>query len=616
MNELPQRESTETTPPFIKYQEAFSSLFPGVIQDGTIDLHRLEEALGLNIEGLKDAKDRFGLIWAGKKKAVEALQSTSMAALQPDLNNSISWDKAENLFIQGDNLEVLKLLQNAYNDEIKLIYIDPPYNTGNDFVYNDDFADPLKHYLEVTGQVNADGNRLVSNTETSGRKHSNWLNMMYPRLTLARNLLTQDGVIFVSIDDNEVHHLRLMMNEIFGEENFISEFVWKSRTGGQDSKTFALQHEYILLYARDSNNFVPGRKIIAEGNYPLSDDVSKRRYKRQLLRKWGNNSKRSDRPNLFYPITAPDGTEVYPKLSPIEDGRWRWGLSRFKEEFESGNVEFIKDADNKWVAYERIWEPQDGEKTIPFQTVLEPDAAGITSTGTAEVKALFEGQIVFDYPKSTKLLTHIFELAGFKSGDTVLDFFAGSGTTGHATMLANSLDEGNRKFILVTLDEETDPKSNAKSLGYETVSEITVARLKKAMQIVPGAMDKGLRAFKLAASNFKETQSLEDGELELFSESLDKDFDADAIASEILLQLGISASEPWVKRDITGGSLIIAGGVYLVASKTLNSSLIDSILNERPSVLVFLEDAFASNDALKSNTYYTAKQLGIMMRTF
>jgi adenine-specific DNA-methyltransferase len=250
MNEVPGPSSTQTTPPSEANLEAFKSLFPGVIQDGALDAVRLGELLDTPVSGVKEGKERFGLMWAGKKRAVEALQTPSMAALVPDKDASINWDAAENVFIEGDNLEVLKLLQKAYNDQVKLIYIDPPYNTGNDFVYNDDFSDPLQHYLEVTGQVDAEGNRLVANTETSGRKHSNWLTMMHPRLFLARNLLTQDGSIFVSIDDNEVHHLRLVMDEIFGPENFIGQFVWAAGRKN-DAKFVSASHEYIICYARN-----------------------------------------------------------------------------------------------------------------------------------------------------------------------------------------------------------------------------------------------------------------------------------------------------------------------------------------------------------------------------
>jgi len=218
VSESPERISISTESPSESILNSLRSLIPGAIQDGVIDAQKLAELSGLEVAGLKNGVERFGLMWAGKSKAVEALQAASIAALAPDMENSINWDTAENVFIEGDNLEVLKLLQKAYNDQVKLIYIDPPYNTGNDFVYNDDFSEPLKHYLEVTGQVDSEGNRLVANTEVSGRKHSNWLSMMYPRLVLARNILREDGVIFISIDDNEIAELRLLMDEIFGPE--------------------------------------------------------------------------------------------------------------------------------------------------------------------------------------------------------------------------------------------------------------------------------------------------------------------------------------------------------------------------------------------------------------
>ena len=245
-----ERLSTETESPDKAKLEQLKSILPGVFADGVIDASRLSAEIGIPVVGTSANEEGFGLMWAGKKDAVAATQLKSMAALAPQLKESLNWDNAQNVFIEGDNLEVLKLLQKAYNDQVKLIYIDPPYNTGNDFVYNDDFSDPVKHYLEVTGQLDGDGNRLRANSDTSGRKSSRWLSMMYPRLLLARNLLTDDGSIFVSIDDNEVAHLRELMDDIFGPENFLGQFIWAAGRKN-DAKYISTSHEYILVYARN-----------------------------------------------------------------------------------------------------------------------------------------------------------------------------------------------------------------------------------------------------------------------------------------------------------------------------------------------------------------------------
>ena len=255
MTDVPERIPVASFPPSAAVLESLQELIPGATVDGVIDAKRIAEVVGLQVAGTKSGAERFGLMWAGKGKAVEALQAQSMASLSPDLKESISWDSAENVFIEGDNLEVLKLLQKAYNDQVKLIYIDPPYNTGNDFVYNDDFSDPLKHYLEVTKQVDSEGNRLVANTEVSGRKHSNWLSMMYPRLVLARNLLTDDGLFAISIDENEQANLIELLNEVFGEESQIAVIsVVNNLKGRSDAEYIATAHEYLILYARTKFN--------------------------------------------------------------------------------------------------------------------------------------------------------------------------------------------------------------------------------------------------------------------------------------------------------------------------------------------------------------------------
>jgi len=592
--------------------EILQELIPGSVADGVLDAQRIAEATGLPFTSTKSSAERFGLMWAGKGKAVEALQSTSYASLAPDMKESITWDTAENVFIEGDNLEVLKLLQKAYNDQVKLIYIDPPYNTGNDFVYNDDFSDPLKHYLEVTNQVDSEGNRLVANTEVSGRKHSNWLSMMYPRLVLARNLLSDEGSIFVSIDDNEIHNLRQIMDEIFGSENFVAQMIWASRGGGQDTKDLVLQHEYVLFYARNRSRLIVGERVVDAGDFPLLDAVTGKKYKRQLARKWGSGSRRRDRPNLFYAVPAPDGSEVFPMINIEEEGRWRWGQERFKEELAKGNVEFLKTTDLGWVAYEKIWEPSGGEKGIPFGTIFPTEVVGTTSTGTADLKKLL-GKNLFSYPKPVALMKTILDIGNVQDKDIVLDFFAGSGTFGQAVIERNLEKQQRTHYLLVTIAEKTGDKSEARVEGYQIVSEITKLRLRTAHAQNQTKQTTGMRLFGLSSSNFLNTKPVAG---QLFAETLNTKADNDAIAAEVLLKSGVRLDMPWRRLKLEGAPVIVSDCVAVVLARKISNEVVAaSLLIEDVHTVVFLEDAFSGQDAVKANAHFAFKNANKTMKS-
>ena len=430
-------------------REALEALFPGVIADGVLDATSLGELLDIPVTAPVDGRERFGLMWAGKHEAVRSLLTPSKGTLVPDLERSVDFDTAQNVFIEGDNLEVLKLLQKAYNDQVKLIYIDPPYNTGNDFVYRDDFSDGLRGYLEYTGQLDEEGNRTAASADKSGRRHSGWLSMMYPRLVLARNLLTQDGAIFVSIDDNEIHNLRLLMDEVFGPENLLGcVTVVSNLKGRSDDKFFATAHNYLLGYKR--NDFVP-RGVPLPDEY-LNDyretDPDGNRYRLQGLRKRGSNAKRSDRPSMYYPfyvsqtegsvtlVQDPEHTiEVVPRLSDGSDGYWRWGYST--AETRLGELKGRQvGKERRWDVFQVDYLERDGQqRRATPKTVWEgPEFAN--EAGGREVKKLLGGK-VFDNPKPVGLLTRILEYS-VGQDDLVLDFFAGSGTTGHAVLAAQS----------------------------------------------------------------------------------------------------------------------------------------------------------------------------------
>ncbi len=523
---------------------------------------------------------------------------------------------------------MLKLLQKSYHGKIKMIYIDPPYNTGKDFVYKDDFRDNLKNYLEVTGQLGEEGQKLSTNSDSNGRYHSDWLNMMYPRLKLARNLLTDDGAIFISIDDNEQENLKKICDEIFGESNFITKFIRKGSGGRQDSKYYAIVHEYFYCYSKNIEEFSSGKLIKEDENYPFYDDNKKRNYKTQLLRKWGENSKRSDRPNLFYPILNPDGEDFYPMLNDKEEGCWRWGKDTMKLNIEKGMVEFKK-KDNKWIAYEKIYEPLEGEeKTKLYSTVIDDIA---NSTGAKLLKLLFEDVKIFDYPKPSDLISKILQIGKAEKNSIILDFFSGSATTAHAVMQLNAEDGGNRKYIMVQLPEPCDEKSEAYKAGYKNICEIGKERIRRAGAKIKldeslplenrEKLDIDFKVFKLDSSNIKEWDSeTEDLKQSLFDsiDNIKSDRTPLDVLYEIILKYGLELTVPIEENkyfySIGGGTLLIN------LDKEINMEVIDSICEEYRNLLeidedfkttVVLRDSAFKNDVEKTNAMKKLEQAGI-----
>jgi adenine-specific DNA-methyltransferase len=441
--------------------------------------------------------ERYAFTWAGRREAVALAATPCRARLALEPEECVGSAPSRNLFIEGDNLDALKLLCAEYAGRVKTIYIDPPYNTGNDFIYPDRYAHPLHAYLRLTGQRAPGGDSPEAATETRGRRHAAWLSMMYPRLALARTLLREDGVLFVSIDDHEAHHLRLLLDDIFGEEHFIATLPWKGRGGRQASAHLAVHHEYVLLYARDRAAFVPGGMPRLGGAYPRRDPQSGRRYQRRLARKWGSSSRRQDRPHLFYPITAPDGSTVYPHLASGEDGRWRWSEERMRREQAAGHVEFVRDGGG-WQVYEKVYKPPAGETAYQkFTTWL--DDVGSTASGTDDLQALFDGAAPFDYPKPVALIRRLLQIAGTGGPEEtlILDFFAGSGTTAQAVLEQNRADGGRRRFLLVQAPEPT------RDSRYPTIAAIARERIRRvlirhARDGAAGANeDLGLRALRV-----------------------------------------------------------------------------------------------------------------------
>lgn len=638
METVPGPESTSTTPPSDLNLKDFEDRFPGIIQDGVLDAARLGAILGVDVSASKDAKERFGFLWAGKQEASQALMTPSFATLKPDLENSINWNTAENVFIEGDNLEVLKLLQNAYNDQIKLIYIDPPYNTGNDFVYRDDFSDPINHYLEVTGQVDAEGNKLVANTETSGRKHSNWLTMMYPRLVLARNLLTQDGSIFVSIDDNEVHNLRMLMDDVFGPENFIGQFVWAAGRKN-DARFISASHEYMLVYARSNATLSElgvswrQRKEGLEEIYSKVGNILKShpldfKAATSELKKWfsslpeGSPAKRHkqysviDGNGVYFPadISWPGG--VGPRYEVLHPGTgkpaklpstgWRYTEERMEQLLKENKVHFGEDETTVPCVKRYL---SDSEFEVPY-SVFYNDGRG----STKRLRDLLGGAF-FDFPKDELILQKIVEIATDKD-DLVLDFFAGSGTTGHAVELQNQVDGGSRKYICVTWPEATPEKSAPHKAGLLTVSQITRLRLGKVAELFEGSKLRGLRCFSVSKSNFRVAVEPPSATPKLFSETLDGQPNSEDIQTQIALIQGVRLDLPRKSIDCAGVPAVQIQNILVLTGLALTEAAVEAAFASGCSTVIFLEDGFAGKDALKANAYFSAKSKNIIMRTF
>ena len=465
--------------------EALKQLYPELFADGKLNIDVLKEVTGLYNPQEERTPGYYGLYWPGKREAKIEAKASPKGTLVPVPGDGVDEERTHNIYIEGDNLEVLRILRQSYKGRVKMIYIDPPYNTGNDFIYPDNYKMAVDDYLSLTGQTDDKGKALTTNQKSNGAFHTKWLNMMLPRLMLARELLTEDGVIFISIDDNEQANLKLLCDDVFGEENFVAQINWKGRGGRQDSKYYAAVHEYILCYAKEIDNFVAGEEIKTGDVYPKYDEEQKRFYKTQLLRKWGSNSRREDRPNLYYPIKAPDGTELYPIVREADrqrpsnflkfDGRWRWSPATMTQAIEDGRVEFQKTKDGDWIAYEKIFAPKDGdEKTKKYTTWIEE-----TNDGANVIKSLFP-KAVFDYPKSPSLIEKFLKMGNLDENEIVLDFFSGSATTAHATMQLNAEDGGNRKFIMVNLPYPCDENSEAFKAGYKNICEIGKERIRRA----------------------------------------------------------------------------------------------------------------------------------------
>ena len=617
--------------------EALRLLMPEVFDEGHIDWEKLKAALGGNVNF---ANERYVLNWAGKSEAFRVMQQPSTATLVPCREESVDFDNTQNVFIEGENMEVLKVLQKSYFRKVKMIYIDPPYNTGSDsFIYPDKFSESKEEYLRRVGDKNEEGymtrdGMFRKNAKENGQYHSNWLNMMMPRLYLAKSLLREDGVIFISIDDNEVHNLRLLMNEIFGEENFVAQFIWHAKKGGgSDSGKIVTDQEYVICYIKSDNPAGALQKVELVGE-TLDKQDEKGNYRRgRELNKWGSNSRREDRPTMYFPIKGPNGKEVYPIRNDGSEGRWRWGKKAMEAIVEAGDVEFVERQDGTYIAYEKIRNTDVRFK--PYRTFIN---CGTTADGSKLIKSIF-GAKYFDFPKPLDLITILANI-GLGENDIVLDFFSGSGTTAHAVMELNK-DGGNRKYICVQLPELCDEKSEAYKAGYKTISEISKERIRRAgarirkevemeqakqkeqlsfdeeqTVIMP---DLGVKVFKLSDSNFKQWRDIKGSDKEEWQQQILNFLDPvtenatiDNMVYELLLKSGKDLNSVIERKE---GYYLINGNELILMLESATQDVVNSVLAEHPDKVIALDRLFEGNDQLKTNTVLQMCDAGVEFKT-
>ncbi|MGA8139691.1 MAG: site-specific DNA-methyltransferase [Desulfobaccales bacterium] len=615
-------------------------LFPEIRTEGDqIDFDRLKLALG---EAVDVGKERYGMTWPGKSDCRKTIEAPSLGTLRPCQEESVNFDTTENLIIEGDNLEVLKLLQKSYLGKVKIIYIDPPYNTGNDFIYPDKYSESLQTYLEYTGQVDAEGRRFGNNTEADGRFHSKWINMMYPRLYLAKNLLRDDGLIFISIDNMESDNLRKICNEIYGEDNFRKEGI--IRRGAKSVQAqfetwdkLGIGYEKILIYSKTSDYRFPKQTRLLE---------------EAKTGTWNNHWRGTDRPTMRYELFG---------ITP-DTGQWRWGKDRSlqaiknyqnmlgelgrneptitQEQIDEYYMQSVENGED--IDFLRLSSNGKPEHYVPptESTLLNDVWFDLPISSSKEVRILFDGKKVYDNPKPSSLIRRALDFG--EKADIILDFFAGSGTTAHAVLDLNKQDGGNRKFILVQLPEPLDPNNKDQktaadicdSLGKpRTIAEITKERVRRVINNLDdentGKLELddaskqylGFRVFKLAESNFKlwnaevphDAQALE-RQLELHVDHIREGRTADDILYEILLKSWTVALTTPIERLALAGKTVyrISGGLFFIClERELTLELIRAMAEQKPERVVCLDEGFAGNDQLKANAVQIFKTKGI-----
>ena len=584
-----------------------------------IDFDKLRQELACEV--VEGADERYQFTWPDKRNAIRLANAPINKTLRPCREESVDFDNTENLYIEGDNLEVLKLLRENYLGKVKMIYIDPPYNTGSDFVYNDDFAMGAAEFNAQSGLFDEDGNRMadpmVQNTESNGRFHTDWLNMIYPRLKVAKDLLSDDGVIFISIDDCEVENLMKICNEIFGDTCFVSNMVWQSTAGSNTGTDIVTVTENILVYVKNRNRFIFDGMLSGEDGYTLSDEYESERGKYSLdkmdRRRVGSHY--SDA--LNYPLTMPDGTIRYPGgFSEKSQEGWNYLWSKTKVEWgiKNGFIEFKK-SNGEWAVYNKRYFKVDNEgnyveRSIPFRNLITSDMHN-TAQGTSEIRDLFSER-PFDFPKPSGLIKRLL-LTSVRSHkeSLILDFFSGSATTAHAVMQLNAEDGGNRKFIMVQLPEKTDEKSEAYKAGYKNICEIGKERIRRAGKKVKEEvglqgqnLDTGFRVLKLDESNMADvyytpadTPIQTTLNFDALVDNIREGRTAEDLLFQVLPECNLPLSSKIEIREIHGKKVFVVEDGYLMAcfDSDINDAVITAIAKEKPYYFVMCDRSIASD---------------------
>lgn len=591
--------------------EKLASLFPNCVTESAegkaIDFDLLKQEL--NHAVVEGNKERYRLEWPGKREAIVTANLPTTKTLRPIREDSVSFDDTENLYIEGDNLEVLKLLQESYLGKIKMIYIDPPYNTGKDFVYKDNFTQDSEEYKAESGQKDEYKQRLVVNPDTAGRYHSDWLTMMYPRLKLARNLLKDDGVIFISIDDHEVHNLKKVCDEIFGGLNFVSNLIWeRAFSPKNDAKYFSDSHDHILVYAKNIHEFEIGkleRTEESQNRYKNTDNDPRGSWTS------GDLSVKTYAEKYDYPISTPTGRIV----NPPHGSCWRVSREKFDELVLDNRIWFGKDGDNVPRLKRFLSEVQLG--MVPI-TIWPHKEVGHNQEGRQEVKKLFDDKGYFDGPKPVRLLTRVLSVSNTKKDSIILDFYSGSGSTAHAIMKFNAEDNGRRKFIMVQLPELTDEKSEVYKAGYKNICEIGKERIRRAAKKIKeetGAnIDYGFRVYRLDESNMQDVyykpQNYQQANLDLFADNVKSDRTADDLLAQVMLDWGLPLSSKIEQSTIAGKQLfkVSENSLYACFDKGIDEDFAKAIAKDAPLRIVFRDNGF-KDDTAKTNVKQLLKQL-------
>ena len=609
--------------------EKIAALFPNCVTESKGADGKLKKAVNFDVlkqmlgSDVAEGDESYEFTWVGKRDAMVEAAKPIRKTLRPCVEESVNFDTTENLYIEGDNLEALKLLQEGYLGKVKMIYIDPPYNTGNDFIYKDNFRMDSDKYAEESGAVDDEGNRMVQNSDSNGRFHSDWCSMIYSRLLLARNLLTDDGVIFISIDDNEQENLKIICNESFGERNFLANFIWEKRTSRENRKVFSVNHDYILAYAKNKDAFE-----LVRGTLPYTDEIKKRYtnpdndprgpWQSVALSVQGGHGTKTQ----FYPIHTPAGRIVNPPSGLC----WRYTEVKLKELIADNRIYFGADGNN--VPRLKVF-LSEMEQGITPHTLWTADEVGTNDSGKRELNILFEGMATFDTPKPASLIERFLEIANKSKDFIVMDFFSGSATTAHAVMQLNAEDGGHRKFIMVQLPEKCEESSEAAKAGYKTICEIGKERILRAgakiladqqakqktaegkndlfdsaeQQPTAKNLDIGFRVLKIDESNMKDVyysagEISQQDLIEQISNIKDGRTDLDLLFG-CLVDWGVSLSLPIKTETIEGVKVHNVNDGNLVAcfSEQIPEAAIRQIAAAKPLRAVFRDSSFASDSA-------------------